>query len=59
MRYLSLFICLASLCACGGSEAPDEVLFQQQRGALQKAKGVEDMLLDTDQKRRAQLEAQE
>jgi len=59
MRYLSLLICLASLCACGGSDAPDEVLFQEQRNALQKAKGVEDMLLDTDQKRRAQMEAQE
>jgi hypothetical protein len=59
MRYLSLFICLAFLSACGGSDAPDEVLFQQQRNALQKAKGVEDMLLDTDQKRRAQMEAQE
>jgi len=59
MRYLSLFICMASLCACGGSDAPDEVLFQQQRSTLQKAKGVEDLLLDTDQKRRQQLEAQE
>ncbi len=59
MRYLTLAIYLASLSACGGSEAPDEVLFQDQRNALQKAKGVEDMLLDTDQKRRAQMEAQE
>lgn len=59
MRYLTLFICLASLSACGGSDAPDEVLFQNQRNALQKAKGVEDMLLNTDQKRRAQIEAQE
>jgi len=59
MRYLSLFICLASLLACGGSDGPDEVLFQQQRSTLQKAKGVEDLLLDTDQKRREQMEAQE
>ena len=59
MRYLTLLICLTALSACGGSEAPDEVLFQQQRSTLQKAQGVEDMLLDTDQKRRAQMEAQE
>jgi len=59
MRYLSLLVCLASLSACGGSEAPNEVLFQQQRDTLQKAKGVENMLLDTDQKRREQMEAQE
>jgi hypothetical protein len=70
MRYLSLLICLASLSACGGSEAPraskpeaaaktDDVLFQDQRSALQKAAGVEDMVLDADAKRRAQMEAQE
>ena len=59
MRYLTIIICLTALSACGGSDAPDEVLFQQQRSTLQKAQGVEDMLLDTDQKRRAQMEAQE
>ena len=72
MRYLSLLICLSLLSACGGSESPasktgavesaaktDDVLFQDQRNALQKARGVEDMLLDADQKRRAQMEAQE
>jgi hypothetical protein len=68
MRYLSLIICLVVLSACGG-EAPqssqseasttDDVLFQDQRSALQKAKGVEDTLLEADAKRRAQLEAQQ
>jgi hypothetical protein len=68
MRYLSLIICLVVLSACGG-EAPqssqseasttDDVLFQGQRSALQKAKGVEDTLLEADAKRRAQLEAQQ
>ncbi len=37
----------------------DDVLFQDQRNALQKARGVEDMVLEADQKRRAQLDAQE
>ncbi len=37
----------------------DDVLFQGQRSALQKAKGVEDMLLEADAKRRAQMEAQQ
>ena len=37
----------------------DDVLFQDQRTALQKARGVEDMVLDTEQKRRAQMAAQE
>ena len=59
MRYLTFLICLASLSACGGSDAPDEVLFQQQRSTLEKAKGVEDMLLEADKKQRAQMEAQE
>ncbi len=70
MRYLSCMICLAILSACGG-EAPqsskseasttetDDVLFQDQRNALQKAKGVEDTLLEADAKRRAQMEAQQ
>jgi hypothetical protein len=68
MRYLSLIIYLAILSACGG-EAPqssqseasttDDVLFQDQRSALQKAKGVEDTLLEADAKRRAQMEAQQ
>jgi hypothetical protein len=72
MRYLILATCFAFLAACGGSEAPqasnaatepaaktDDVLFQDQRTALQKAKGVEGMLLDADQRQRAQMEAQE
>lgn len=68
MRYLSLIISLVVLSACGG-EAPqssqseasttDDVLFQDQRSALQKAKGVEDTLLEADAKRRAQMEAQQ
>ncbi len=66
MRYLNLMICLAVLSACGGeppqsSEASttDDVLFQDQRNALQKAKGVEDVLQEADAKRRAQMEAQQ
>ena len=66
MRYLNLMICLAVLSACGGEPAQsseasttDDVLFQDQRSALQKAKGVEDMLLEADAKRRAQMEAQQ
>ena len=73
MRYYTcLFYCLAFLSACGG-EAPtasnsettqsaaktDDVLFEDQRTALQKAKGVEGMMLDAGQQQRAQMETQE
>ena len=71
--YPSLFFCLVFLSACGGGEAPtasnsettqaaaknDDVLFEDQRTALQKAKGVEGMVLDAGQQQRAQMEAQE
>ena len=62
MRYLSLLVCLALLSACGNEASQStysEVLFEGQRSALEKAKDVEGLILDADQNRRAQLEAQE
>jgi hypothetical protein len=62
MRYLCLLVCLALLSACGNETSQatsSEVLFEGQRSALEKSKDVEGLLLDADQNRRAQLEAQE
>lgn len=73
MRYLILVTCFTFLAACGGGDAPtasnsettqaaaktDDVLFEDQRTALQKAKGVEGMVLEASQQQRAQMEAQE
>ena len=65
MRLISVFACVLLLTACGASdpgdkEAPGDggVIPQHQLDAMEKAKNVEDMLMQSEQQRREQVESE-
>ncbi len=66
MKYLMVVFLFGILSACGGDkaesvkedEAPKGVIPEHQLQALEKAKNVEDVLRESEQQRRQELEKQ-
>jgi hypothetical protein len=57
----SIVLLVLSLCACGdGTQQPgtQDRIYDTQRQALDKAKGVDDTVMDAAQRQRAEEEAQ-
>lgn len=57
----SIVLLVLSLCACGDGAQPSRTqdrIYDAQRQALEKAKGVDDTVMDAAQRQRAEEEAQ-
>ena len=65
MRLISVFACVLLLAACGASDSGDKkasgeggVIPQHQLDAMEKAKNIEDMLKQSEEQRREQLNSE-
>jgi hypothetical protein len=63
MRLISVFACVLLLAACGASDSGDKekggVIPQHQLDAMEKAKNLENVLQQSEEQRRKQLESED